>query len=61
MVEQLRAAVEAGSLVGKTYTRGVQPNHKSYQIKTMDDFAYTDPIDGSISEKQVGIQGTSLK
>lgn len=53
MVALLRQAVEDSSLVGKTYQGGVGENQKSYQIKTMDDFAYTDPIDGSVSQKQV--------
>ena len=53
MIEQLRKAAEDKSLVNKTFTGGSSENQKSYEVKAMDDFSYTDPIDGSVSSKQV--------
>ena len=53
MIEQLRKAAEDKSLVNKTFTGGSGENQKSYEVKAMDDFSYTDPIDGSVSRKQV--------
>ena len=53
MIEQLRKAADDKSLVNKTFTGGSVENQKSYQVKAMDDFCYTDPIDGSVSSKQV--------
>lgn len=40
------------ALIGQTFTA----NKKSFVVKQADNFAYTDPVDGSISEKQVSIQ-----
>lgn len=53
MIEQLRKAAEDKSLVNKTFTGGSGENRKSYEVKAMDDFSYTDPIGGSVSKKQV--------
>ena len=53
MIELLRKAAEDGSLVNKTLTGGSGNDQKSYQVKSMDNFSYTDPIDGSVSNKQV--------
>ena len=55
MIEQLRKAAEDKSLVNKTFTGGSSENQKSYEVKAMDDFSYTDPIDGSVSSKQVNV------
>ena len=53
MIEVLRKAVEDSSLVNKTLTGGSGKEQKSYQVKSTDDFSYTDPIDGSLTSKQV--------
>lgn len=53
MIELLRQTAEDGSLVNKTLTGGSGQDQKTYQVKSMDDFSYTDPIDGSVSKKQV--------
>lgn len=52
MMDLLRKAVQDGSLVNKTFTGGSGDNQKSYRVKSMDDFSYTDPIDGSVTSKQ---------
>ncbi|CAO3646624.1 unnamed protein product [Cunninghamella blakesleeana] len=44
MVARLRKYIENGEWIGKTIG--------NFKIKTLDDFAYNDPIDGSISKKQ---------
>lgn len=56
MIEVLRKAVEDSSLVNKTLTGGSGKEQKSYQVKSTDDFSYTDPIDGSLTSKQVVLQ-----
>ena len=53
MMELLRKAADDGSLVNEIFKGGSGDNQKSYQVKSMDDFSYTDPIDGSVSKKQV--------
>ena len=53
MMELLRKAADDGSLVNEIFKGGSCDNKKSYQVKSMDDFSYTDPIDGSVSKKQV--------
>ena len=53
MMDLLRKAVQDGSLVNKKFTGGSGENQKSYQVESMDDFSYTDPIDGSVTSKQV--------
>lgn len=53
MIELLRQTAKDGSLVNKTLTGGSDQDQKTYQLKSMDDFSYKDPIDGSVSEKQV--------
>ena len=47
MIERLRAMVT----VDKTSTIGTK--HGSYVISECDDFAYVDPVDQSVSKKQV--------
>ena len=53
MMELLRKAADDESLVNEIFKGGSGDNQKSYQVKSMDDFSYTDPIDGSVSKKQV--------
>ena len=53
MIALLRKTVEDGSLVDTTLTGGSGKEQKSYQVKSIDDFSYTDPIDGSVATKQV--------
>jgi len=48
MMANLRKFIETGELCGETKTSG----GRSYKIKLMDDFEYTDPIDGSVAKKQ---------
>lgn len=52
MMELLRKAADDESLVNEIFKGGSGDNQKSYQVKSMDDFSYTDPIDGSVSKKQ---------
>ncbi len=44
MVDELRAHIASGDLIGKTYG--------GFTVKEMDDFEYKDPVDGSVSKKQ---------
>ena len=53
MIELLRQTAEDGYLVNKALTGGSGQDQKTYQVKSMDDFYYKDPIDGSVAEKQV--------
>lgn len=53
MIDMLREVAADGSLVNKTFTGGSGNDKKSYQVKSMDDFSYMDPIDGSVSSRQV--------
>jgi len=52
MIDMLREVAADGSLVNKTFTGGSGNDKKSYQVKSVDDFSYTDPIDGSVSSRQ---------
>ncbi|KAK3732584.1 hypothetical protein QZH41_004979 [Actinostola sp. cb2023] len=52
MMDDLRKQAIEGTLVGKSFTEGQGDHQKTYTVKAMDDFSYTDPIDGSISTKQ---------
>ena len=52
-MDDLRKQAIEGTLVGKSFTEGQGDHQKTYTVKAMDDFSYTDPIDGSISTKQV--------
>ena len=53
MMELLRQTADNGSLVDKTLTGGSSQDQKTYQVKSMDDFSYKDPIDESVTKKQV--------
>ena len=53
MIELLRQTAKDESLVNKSLTGGSGQDQKTYQVKSMDDFSYTDPIDGIVTEKQV--------
>ena len=53
MIELLRQTAKNESLVNKSLTGGSGQDQKTYQVKSMDDFSYTDPIDGIVTEKQV--------
>lgn len=45
MIERLRSQISGGELVGKTFG--------GFTVAKADDFSYTDPIDASVSAKQV--------
>lgn len=49
MMAALDAMGEDPSLVGKELSHG----GKTYNIAKIDNFSYTDPIDGSVAKKQV--------
>ena len=49
MMAGLTAMIDSGSTVGKTFSKG----DKSYKVSVLDNFSYTDPIDKSVSTKQV--------
>ena len=53
MIDMLRKLADDGSLTGKTYNEGLGVDHKTYEIQFMDDYSYTDPIDASVTKKQV--------
>ena len=53
IIELLRQTAKDESLVNKSLTGGSGQDQKTYQVKSMDDFSYTDPIDGIVTEKQV--------
>jgi phosphoglucomutase len=45
MISKLRSFISGGELVGKTF--------KNYKVTHADDFQYVDPVDQSVSSKQV--------
>lgn len=49
MVDQLEKTITDPSFVGKSYSSG----GKTYKVKVADNFSYTDPVDKSVSTKQV--------
>ena len=49
MMADLQTAVDNASLIGKSFESG----GKSFKIVTNDNFQYTDPIDYSVTTKQV--------
>lgn len=49
MVEDLELMMNGPSFIGSVH----QYEDKSFQVALADNFSYTDPIDGSISVKQV--------
>lgn len=50
MMAALDAMGDDSSMVGKELSFG----GKTYNIAKIDNFSYTDPIDGSVAKKQVG-------
>jgi len=48
MMAALRAQAESGQLVGTL----LKSNGEEFTVAKIDDFAYTDPVDGSVSTKQ---------
>lgn len=49
MIKDLEAAMFDPSFVGKKLSSG----DKTYEVAVADNFAYTDPVDGSVSKNQV--------
>lgn len=49
MIKDLEAAMFDPSFVGKKFSSG----DKTYEVAVADNFAYTDPVDGSVSKNQV--------
>lgn len=49
MIKDLEAAMFDPSFVGKKFSSG----DKTYDVAVADNFAYTDPVDGSVSKNQV--------
>lgn len=49
MIKDLETAMLEPSFVGKKFSSG----DKSYEVAVADNFAYTDPVDGSVSKNQV--------
>ena len=49
LMVNLNKALEDQTLVGKSYTQG----DRTFTVAKNDNFEYTDPIDGSITKKQV--------
>ena len=47
----LDTLVADASFIGKTFTHG----DKTFKVAKADNYGYTDPIDGSVSKKQVNI------
>ena len=50
MIERLEEMCKSQELVNKTYN--TSHGNKDYTVKIMDNFSYTDPVDGSYTEKQ---------
>lgn len=48
MIKDLETAMFDPSFVGKKFSSG----DKSYEVAVADNFAYTDPVDGSVSKNQ---------
>ena len=51
MMADLDTLVADASFIGKTFTHG----DKTFKVAKADNYGYTDPIDGSVSKKQVNI------
>lgn len=49
MISELEKIVADPKFIGKQYTSG----GKSYTVKVADNFSYVDPVDKSVSNKQV--------
>lgn len=53
MMKDLEATMSDASFKGKKFSSG----DKTYEVAIADNFAYTDPVDGSVSKNQVsGLQ-----
>lgn len=50
MMKDLEALITDRSFVGKQFSEG----DKVYTVEKIDNFEYSDPVDGSISRNQVG-------
>lgn len=58
MIKDLEKAMFDPSFVGKKFSSG----DKTYEVAVSDNFAYTDPVDGSVSKNQVrGCKAELLK
>lgn len=54
MIKDLETVMFDKSFVGKKFSSG----DKTYEVAVSDNFAYTDPVDGSVSKNQVShLQG----
>lgn len=51
MIKELETAMFDASFVGKKFSSG----DKTYEVAVADNFAYTDPVDGSVSKNQVRV------
>lgn len=49
MMEKLEKRITDVSFIGKEFSF----NGKTYKVKVADNFSYTDPVDKSVSQKQV--------
>lgn len=49
MIDALEKTIATPTFVGKEYSSG----GKTYKVKVADNFSYTDPVDKSVSTKQV--------
>jgi len=49
MISDLESYIADASSIGKTYSHG----GKTFKVAKADNFEYTDPIDQSVSKKQV--------
>lgn len=49
MMTALEKCITDAAFVGRAYTSG----GKTYKVKVADNFSYTDPVDKSVSTKQV--------
>lgn len=57
MIKDLETAMFDPTFVGKKFSSG----DKTYEVAVADNFAYTDPVDGSVSKNQVsGCKQNSL-
>lgn len=54
MMATLEKTITDSSFIGKVYTSG----GKSYKTKVADNFSYVDPVDKSVSTKQVSTKHT---
>lgn len=50
MMTNLEKTITGSAFIGKEYSHG----GKTYKVKVADNFSYTDPVDKSVSTKQVG-------